>query len=79
MPVLEIEIPDEILAQARELAAQLNMTLDQFVTYALEEQIRMRRRFDELLARGQQVSRERYLEILAKSSDVEPEPNDRIE
>ena len=79
MPIIELEIPDELLERARKLAVQLNLTLDQFVTQALENQIRMRRRFDELLAIGQQVTRERFLEILAKLPDIEPEPGDRLE
>ena len=79
MSVIQVELPDEVLEKARAIAEEQQMTLDEFVADILNDLWQQREYLRIRANRGRQVTRERFLEILAKAPDVEPEPGDRIE
>ena len=79
MSLIELEIPIDLLDNARKFAEELNVSLEAFLVSALTDRIAMRQRFERLKKASSHVTKERFLEILRKAPDVGPEPNDRIE
>jgi hypothetical protein len=79
MNQVTLQWPDPLLADVRRLAEQQHFTLEEFVTRLVEETVRANAAWAQYLERGKQVSRERFLEILAKVPDVEPDEGDRLE
>jgi hypothetical protein len=79
MSLIQLEIPDAILEEVRQLAERPQVSLDALIASVLSDRISMERRLERFQSGAQTVSKERFLEILRKAPDVEPEPNDRIE
>jgi predicted transcriptional regulator len=79
MSVLQVEIPEAILAQAKKLAEQTCVSLDPIVAEALQERVSAQEQLAWFKARAERGRSVDVKEILRKSPDVEPEPNDRIE
>ncbi len=78
MTTLTTSIPDAILRHAKRLADKEQITLDQFISMALAGQIsswETKESFDERAKKGDWT---RARKILAKGSDLEPEPDDRL-
>ena len=78
MTTLTTNIPDAILRHAKQLADKEQITLDQFVSMALAGQIsswQTRENFEE---RAKQGSWEKAKEILARGSDIDPDPEDTL-
>ena len=79
MPVIRIEIPDELLEPARELAEQSHVPLDHIVSEALKDRVSAEEQLAWFNARAERGRSVDIRSILRKASDVKPEPNDRIE
>jgi predicted transcriptional regulator len=79
MSVLQVEIPEAILLQAKKLAEQTHVPIDQIVAEALKDHVSAQEQsawFNARAERGRSVD---IKKILRKSPDVEPDENDRIE
>lgn len=78
MTTFTTTIPDAILRHAKRLADKEQITLDQFISMALAGQIsswQTRENFEERAKKGDW---NRSREILAKGSDLDPDPEDRL-
>ena len=78
MSTLSVRLPKSIHEQLKELAAEEGVSMNQFISIALAEKIASLKTLKYLEDRAKRGSRERFLEILAKAPDVEPEEYDRL-
>ncbi len=78
MSTLSLRLPEYLHEQVRELAAQENVSINQFITLALAEKISALITENYLGSRGAQGTRERFEQALDKVADVEPEPYDAL-
>lgn len=73
-----INLPDSILRQARELAAEDKISIDDFIALAVAERVSAIRTVDYLQQRARRGSREKYERVLSKVADIEPSPENTI-
>lgn len=78
MSVVQVNIPDSVLAQARELADKDQIPLDYFVTLAVAERVSALRGAAYLMERAQRGSAAKLKEIRNRAPNVEPDPADRL-
>lgn len=78
MATLSIRLPDSLHRAVRELAESDQVSINQFVSYALTEKVSSRRTVDYLRQRAARANMEDFDKLLAMAPDVEPEENDRI-
>jgi hypothetical protein len=72
---VNVNIPEELYRQAREIAESQHVSVDDVVSSAFAEQLAAWERLKRRAARG---NRESFLAVLDKVPDVEPEEFDRI-
>lgn len=70
-----VAVPEDLYAKAVELAEQEHVSVEQFVSSALADQLAGRQYLE---ARAQRATRDRFLKALEHVPDVEPEENDRL-
>ena len=70
-----VSLPDDLYQRAAESAASEHMSLDDFVSAALSEQLAAR---DYLARRAARASEEKFRAALVRVPDVEPEDYDRL-
>jgi hypothetical protein len=78
MNKITVSIPESILNSARELAAEDEIGLDQFVASALAEKVAAIRSVEYLKQRGRIGSREAFDAVLDKVPSAPPNESDRI-
>ncbi len=78
MSTMEIKVPDSLLKQARELAAEEDSTLEQFVSSALAEKVSALRTVEYLKQRAADSNRTRFQQALSKVPDVESSEQDKL-
>ncbi|NOT61079.1 MAG: toxin-antitoxin system HicB family antitoxin [Acidobacteria bacterium] len=78
MTNLNVIVPDSIYQQVATLAHNDQVTLDQFVSTALAEKVSALLTEDYLAQRAARADREKFLAVMAKVPDVEPEEFDRL-
>jgi hypothetical protein len=71
-----ISLPEEIVRQAEEFAAQEQVSVEEFVSAALTEQFAVA---EYLRRRGERASVERFHAALDRVPDAESEPHDRLQ
>jgi len=71
-------LPKYLHEQVRELAKEEGISVNQFIVLAVAEKIAAISTIEYLEKRAKRGSRERFLEILNKAPDVEPEEFDRM-
>lgn len=76
--VTEISIPDSLLKQIKELTEREGITVEQFINSAAAEKASAWMTLDYLRERAKRGSREKFLEIMEKVPDVEPDEEDRL-
>ncbi|MBI1924029.1 hypothetical protein HYR99_07240 [Candidatus Poribacteria bacterium] len=74
MTTLQAKIPDSLYQQLQTFVLKHSLSIDQFVTLALGEQIAK----GYLEERAERGSWEKAVEVLQKVPDVEPEEYDRL-
>jgi uncharacterized protein (DUF1778 family) len=75
---LSLRLPKYLHEQVRELAKEEGISVNQFIVLAVAEKIAAISTIEYLEKRAKRGSRERFLEILNKAPDVEPEEFDRM-
>lgn len=70
-----VAVPEDLYAKAVELAEQEHVSVEQFVSSALADQLAGRQYLE---ARAQRATRDRFLKALEHVPDVEPEESDRL-
>ncbi len=78
MTELTVTVPDAVYRGIHDLSQREKIPLDQLVTLALSEKLSAMMTEDYLQKRAARGSREKFLAVLAKSQDVEPEEQDRL-
>ena len=79
MTNLNVSVPDSIYQQVATLAHKDQVTLDQFVSTALAEKVSVLLTEDYLAQRAARADRQKFLAVMAKVPDVEPEEFDRLQ
>ncbi len=70
-----IFLPEELYNKAVDLAAKENISVDEFISTALADQVAGR---EYLARRGERFSRETFESALIQVPDAEPEEYDRL-
>jgi len=78
MSTMSLRLPESLHEKVRELAEREGVSINQLVTTALAEKISALLTEEYLGARAARGSRKKFLEVLAKVPDAEPEPGDQI-
>ena len=73
--MIRISLPEEILQKAAELAAKDHVSVEEFITAAVSEQVAAREYLDQRIRRA---NKERFQAALQAIPDLEPEPHDRL-
>jgi hypothetical protein len=73
---VSVSVPDELYQKAVEIANALRVSVDEVFASAFAEQLSAWERLQHRAARG---TREKFLAVLDKAPDVEPEDYDRLE
>jgi len=75
---LSLRLPKSMYEQMRELSQEEGISMNQFVLLAIAEKIAALMTVEYLETRAKRGSREKFLAVLAKAPDVEPEEYDRL-
>lgn len=75
---LNIQLPDSLHRQVKDLADRDGISMDQFIALAVAEKMSALRTVAYLEERAQRGSREKFEAVLGKVQDVEPEEYDRL-
>jgi predicted DNA-binding protein len=78
MSALSLRLPKSMYEQLRELSQEEGISMNQFVLLAIAEKIATLMTVEYLEARAKRGSREKFLAVLAKAPDVEPEDYDKL-
>ena len=78
MSTLSLRLPASLHKEARKLAKQEGISINQLITTALAEKMSALMTVEYLEERAARGSRERFEAVLAKIPDVEPEDYDRL-
>jgi hypothetical protein len=73
---VSVSVPDELYEKAVEIANAQRVSVDEVFASAFAEQLSAWERLQQRAARG---TREKFLAVLDKVPDVEPEDHDRLE
>ena len=76
MSTMSLRLPESLHQKVRELADREGVSINQLVTTALAEKISALLTQEYLEARATRGSREKFLEILDKVPDADPDPGD---
>ncbi len=79
MSDLRLRLPDYLHEQARQVARQQNISVNQLITLALAEKIAVLTSEEYLEIRAARGDAEKYHRALSKSPDVAPDPEDRMD
>ncbi len=78
MSALSLRAPKTMYEQMRALSQEEGISMNQFVLLAIAEKITTLTTVEYLALRAKRGSREKYLAVLAKAPDVEPEAFDKL-
>ena len=78
MSALSLRLPKSLHEQLREVAQEEGISVNQFIMLAVAEKVAARSAIEYLEKRAKRGSREKFLEILSKVPDVEPEAFDQL-
>ena len=79
MSTMNIKVPDSLLKQAKEMAEQEDVTVEQLINSALAEKMAAWRTVEYLKERAARGDRGKFEQAMGKVSDVEPEAFDRLQ
>ncbi len=78
MSTLSIRLPDSLHRAVRELAGSDQVSINQFIAYALTEKVSSLRTVDYLRQRAAQAKMDDFDRLLAMVPEGEPDEHDRI-
>jgi homospermidine synthase len=78
MKTLQAQVPDILVEEVKELAANQNATVDQIVSVALAAQVSAWRTRESIASRAKRVDWQKVDDILARVPDVPPQPGDEL-
>jgi hypothetical protein len=74
-----IVVPESLLKQIRKMTEAEGISVEQFASSAIAEKASAWLTVDYLKERGKNASQKRFLEILSRVPDIEPDPEDRLD
>jgi len=77
MSAVSLRLPDSLHQSVKKMALKDHVSVNQIITLAVAEKLSALMTSDYLEKRGEGASRDRFLKILAKAKDQEPDPGDR--
>ncbi len=78
MSAISVRLPDSLHEKVRELAAQDNVTINQFVALALAEKVASMTTETYLNQRAERASRSRFEDALKQVPDIAPDEQDKL-
>lgn len=78
MSAISLRLPDSIHNRIKELAARDHVSVNQFLAMAAAEKVAALEAESYLAERTARGNRTRFLELLGKAPDVEPEDFDKL-
>jgi len=78
MSALSLRLPKSLHEQLREVAQEEGISVNQFIMLAVAEKVATISAIEYLEKRAKRGSREKFLEILSKVPDIEPEAFDKL-
>ena len=78
MSTLQAQVPDLLLKEVNELAAQEKVSVDQIVSIALAAQVSAWHTRESIASRAKRVDWRKVDEIMANVPDVPPQPGDEL-
>lgn len=78
MNMLSLRLPKSMYGDLKDVANVEGISMNQFVMIAVAEKIASLNTLDYLGERAKRGDREKFLAVLAKAPDVEPEEYDRL-
>jgi len=78
MSAISLRLPDSIHNKIKELAARDHVSVNQFLATAAAEKVAALEAESYIADRAARGNRARFLELLSKAPDVEPEDFDRL-
>ena len=78
MSVMSLRLPKTMYNQLKEMAKTEGISMNHFVTLAIAEKLATLNTVEYLEERAKRGSREKYLAVLTKAPDVEPEEDDKL-
>jgi predicted transcriptional regulator len=79
MSTVNIKVPDSLLKQAKEIAEQEDVTVEQLINSALAEKMAAWRTVEYLKERAARGDRSKFEQAMSKVSEAEPEAFDRLQ
>lgn len=76
MSILSIRLPDSLHDIVRKMSKEDNISINQFVSSALAEKVTALKTEEYISERAKRGSREKFMEILSKVPNVEPDKFD---
>lgn len=77
MATLSLRLPDSYHTMVKEIAEKDEISINQFIISAVAEKISALETQDYLEKRAEQGSKDKFLSVLSKVPDKEPQENDR--
>jgi len=78
MSALSLRLPKSLHEQLREVAQEEGISVNQFVMLAVAEKVASLSAIEYLEKRAKRGSQEKFIEILSKVPDIEPEEFDKL-
>jgi len=78
MSTLSLRIPESLHKRVKEVASNERFSINQFITTALAEKLSALDTENYLEERAKRGDRKKFLEVLSKIPDVDPEEYDRL-
>jgi len=78
MSTISLRLPESLHKRVRELAAQENISINQFISTALAEKLSALLTVEYLEKRARRGRRRDFDKVMAKVRDVEPDEEDRV-
>ena len=78
MSTLSVRLPDSLHRAVRELAEGDDVSINQFIAYALTEKVSAMRTVDYLRQRAARANMDDFDALLAMVPDAEPDEQDRL-
>jgi hypothetical protein len=79
MSTMNIKVPDSLLKQAKEMAEQEDVTVEQLINSALAEKMAAWRTVEYLKERAARGDRDMFERAMSKVPDVEPDAFDGLQ
>jgi len=78
MTIIELQLPESLLNQARDFATRENVSIDQLTATALTEKLAALTGNSHLQERAARGNRQKYLQALSQVPDCAPVPPDEL-